>query len=54
MKPNPKLHKERIRTSSQRPDVIIAFQNFFRRHPGLEAAAGAPADRRTAVPKRSA
>lgn len=26
---NPKLHKERIRTSAQRPDIVIAFQNFM-------------------------
>ena len=28
---NPKLVKERIRTTSQRPDIIVAFENLTRR-----------------------
>lgn len=27
---NPKLLKERIRTSAQRPDIVVAYQNTFR------------------------
>ena len=38
---NPKLHKERIRTSSQRPDIVIAFQNLLRQNPALSAVANA-------------
>lgn len=27
---NPKLLKERIRTSAQRPDIVVAFENLMR------------------------
>jgi DNA-binding transcriptional regulator YbjK len=50
---NPKLHKERIRTSSQRPDIVIAFQNFFREQ-GLRGPAHAALAAKGPVPKQSA
>ncbi len=51
---NPKLHKERIRTSSQRPDIIIAFQNFFRQSARVESPGSPGTEVRAPLPKRTA
>lgn len=31
---NPKLLKERMRTKAQRPDIVVAYHNFFRHEAG--------------------
>ncbi len=53
---NPKLHKERIRTSAQRPDIVIAFQNFVRREsdPRAQRSARILDAARDLLPRRTA
>ncbi len=50
---NPNLHKERIRTSAQRPDIVIEFQNFFREQ-SLRVPAHAVLSTKGPAPKQSA
>jgi hypothetical protein len=51
---NPKLHKERIRTSAQRPDIVIAFQNHLRKVEARSARAARITDVREMAPRRTA
>lgn len=37
--------REELRTRRERPDTVVAFQNFFRRHPALWVGARPGTDR---------
>lgn len=50
---NPKLIKERIRTSAQRPDIIIAFQNVYK-HSIVRHAPGTGEPKAAISPEKTA